>query len=52
MTGPDDGRPVNLISSVCVNPKDPLSAGKMVNVMVPMTGSGMAGMTGRLAEYR
>lgn len=52
MTGPDGGRPVNLISSVFVNPKDPLSAGKMVNVMVPMTGSGMAGMTGRLAEYR
>jgi hypothetical protein len=24
----------------------------MVNVMVPMTGSGMARMTGRLAEYR
>ena len=34
VTGPDGGRPVNLISSVCVNPKDPLSAGKMVNVMV------------------
>jgi hypothetical protein len=52
VTGPGGGRPVNLISSVCVNPKDPLSTGKMVNVMVPMTGSGMAGMTGRLAEYR
>ena len=34
VTGPGGGRPVNLISSVCVNPKDPLSAGKMVNVMV------------------
>jgi hypothetical protein len=52
VTGPDGWRPVNLISAVCVNPKDPLSTGKMVNVMVPMTGSGMAGMTGRLAEYR
>jgi hypothetical protein len=52
VTDPDGGQPVNPISSVCVNPKDPLSAGKMVNVMVPMTGSGMAGMTGRLAEYR
>ncbi len=52
MTGPGGGRPVNLISSVRVNPKDPLSTGKMVNVMVPMTGSGMAGMTGQLAEYR
>ena len=52
MTDRDGGRPVNPISSVCVNPKDPLSAGKMVNVMVPMTGSGMAGMTGWLAEYR
>ena len=52
MTGPGGGRPVNLISSVRVNPKDPLSTGKMVNVMVPMTGSGMAVMTGRLAEYR
>jgi hypothetical protein len=49
--GPGGGRPVNLISSVSVNPKDPLNAGKMVNVMVPMTG-GVAGMTGRLAEYR
>lgn len=49
--GPGGGRPVNPVSSVCVNRKDPLSAGKMVNVMVPMTGSGMAGMTGRLAEY-
>jgi hypothetical protein len=52
VTGQDGVRPVNPISSVCVNPKDPLSAGKMVNVMVPMTGSDMAGMTGRLAEYR
>ena len=43
---------MNPISSVCVNPKDPLSAGNMVDVMVPMTESGMAGMTGRLVEYR
>src|SRR6185437_7982344 len=34
VTGPGGGRPVNLISSVCVSPKDPLNAGKMVNVMV------------------
>ncbi len=38
MTGPagavTGGRAVNPNSSVCVNPKDPSSAGKMVNVMV------------------
>ena len=32
--GQEGGPPVNLISSVCVNPMNPQSAGKMVNVMV------------------
>ena len=32
--GQEGGPPVNLISSVCVNPMDPQSAGKMVSVMV------------------
>ena len=34
MTGTGQQAAVNPISSVCVNPMDPASAGKIVNVMV------------------
>ena len=42
MTGPDGGRPVNLISSVCVKPKGPSECGqngKRHGSSVPMTGA-------------
>jgi hypothetical protein len=60
MTGPA----VNPISSGCVNPKDPASAGKIVSIMVrrsddgerhggsDMTVGSAWGLSRRLAEYR